>query len=117
MSFEVICVDGVKEGQSATVNYGAYLATKKDEVYEGQTYTVVEEVIQFGEKAYVLAGKPCLNKYRALRFIRTGNVDEAEFLTQEDKMLMAIVESMPEEKLDPVAEERILQNLSQIFGW
>jgi len=55
--------------------------------------------------------------FKSTAFALISDIDESEHLAQEDKMLMAIVESMPDEKLDPVANERIMNNLSRIFGW
>lgn len=83
MSFRVICIDGVKTGDSGSL--GNRKADLCDEIYEGEEYTVVKEVTINNHRSYSLAERRSISVYRASRFVPLSSIDETEYSTIKEK--------------------------------
>jgi hypothetical protein len=112
--FKVICIANKKEKP------GGHDAPQ---LTVGNEYTVIDvkEWLGFiGWKLVEVDATPPFTHFSPSYFAPLSDIDErdrleawqSERLTQEDKMLMALAENMPEEKLDPVAETRIWNYVS-----
>lgn len=84
--FKVMCIDGIKAGLHG-ISYWPFLetkeqhtATKQEEIYEGETYTVVSEEEYFGIEYYQLQERPETTIYNSKRFIRL--TDSAEIVAE-----------------------------------
>lgn len=86
--FKVVCIDGVNRGaQGVTVNsftndHKEFRAGTVQEIYEGETYTVIGEDMLGSEKYYFLYECPSDTMYKAKRFIPLSNIDEADRIAE-----------------------------------
>lgn len=72
---KVICIDGVNKGELPFDENGR-IASKSDEIYEGETYTVVGEYPTSGGLAYFLEERRKNAAYAASCFIPLSNIEE-----------------------------------------
>jgi len=74
---KVICIDGVNKGEKPYDHKGN-IASKSDEIYEGEIYTVVGEYPTSGGLAYFLEERRKNAAYAASCFIPISDKDESE---------------------------------------
>jgi hypothetical protein len=78
----VLCISGLKAGFVSPSS--GEIASIDTEVYEGEIYTVVDEITVMGRVGYVLEEKlPHTNwVYDAKRFAPLSNIDETELIKE-----------------------------------
>lgn len=74
---KVICIDGVNKGELPLDENGR-IASKSDEIYEGEIYTVVGEYPTHSGLAYFLEERRKNAAYAASSFILISDKDETE---------------------------------------
>jgi hypothetical protein len=74
---KVICIDGVNKGELPFDDNGR-IASKSDEIYEGEIYTVVGEYPTSAGLAYFLEERRKNAAYAASCFIPLSDKDETE---------------------------------------
>ncbi len=84
----VICIDGVKVGDAGNTYSGQRVALPKEVIFEGEQYTVVEEIEHLGEMCYMLFERPVFSLYKKRRFIPLSDIDETEFVRETKKELV-----------------------------
>jgi len=81
---KVICIDGTKPGTRGIL-YNISLGNE-DQIYEGETYTVIESGEEQGYKFFRLKEK--FHRYKQSRFAPISDIDETEFVRNYNKELV-----------------------------
>lgn len=85
MGFKVICIHGANAGFQGVTGSPVQ---NGEEVYEGETYTVINEMNDGYGDWYFLSERHGFICYNQKRFVRISEIDETEYSTIKEKEIV-----------------------------